>query len=126
MGYFANFEDVDKSYEGSIPEEMRVYVETKIDEAETLLRTLVPRLQESFHLPEIDQANARRVVCAAVLRVFRNPVGLQSQTSGPWSQTLFEDNATGLLTFTDEDLAVFRTRRRSRVGMVGVARPWFT
>lgn len=126
MGHFANFEDVDNSFEGSIPEEMRVYIDTKIDEAETLLRTLVPRLQQSPQLSEIDLSNAKRLVCAAVLRVFRNPIGLQSQTSGPWSQTLFEDNATGMLTFSDDDLAVFRLKKRSRVGMVGVTRPWFT
>lgn len=125
MRYFAEFEDVDASFEGQIPEEMRSYIETKIGEAETLLRSRVPRLRDIMAATELDTLNARRIVCAAVLRVFRNPTGVQQQTSGPWSVTLSMDNATGVLDFTDEELAVFGSRRR-KIGMVGVSRPWYT
>ncbi|MFC8182406.1 Gp19/Gp15/Gp42 family protein [Rhodococcus sp. NPDC057297] len=126
MGFFAVFEDVENSFEGTVPDSLRSYVETKIDEAETLLKTLVPGLRDIMVVTELQKANARRLICAAVLRVFRNPTGVQSQTSGPWSMTLSVDNATGSLGFTDEELSIFRSRSRKRIGMVGVRRPWYT
>lgn len=126
MRYFAEFDDVDNSFEGTVPLEMRSYIETKIDEAETLLRTRVPRLQNITDVTELERANARRIVCAAVLRVFRNPTGVQQQTSGPWSVTLSMDNATGVLDFTAEELSAFGPQKRKRFGMVGVSRPWYT
>jgi hypothetical protein len=125
MRYFAEFDDVDKSFEGTVPEEMRSYIETKIEEAETLLRSRVPRLLDIMAATEMDRLNARRVVCAAVLRVFRNPTGVQQQSSGPWSVTLSMDNATGVLDFTADELSVFGGGRRRKFGMVGVSRPWY-
>lgn len=126
MGFFAVFEDVQNSYEGEVPDSLRTYIETKIDEAETLLKTLVPGLREIMVVTELQKANARRLICGAVLRVFRNPTGVQQQTSGPWSMTLSVDNATGALGFTEAELAIFRPTRKGKLGMVGVKRPWYT
>lgn len=123
MGVFADRDDIIASYEGELTQRQLTFVDGKIVEAEALLRTLVPRLAgDPASLPELVSTNATRAICAAVLRVVRNPAGVSYEQVGGFTTRLSERAATGELFFTPEELAPLRERRR-RVGVVGVAGP---
>ncbi len=121
MGVFATRTDLLASYEGELTERQMVWAETKIVEAEALLMTQVPRLAvDPATLPALVKANATRAVCAAVLRVVRNPAGVAYQAAGGYTTRLSDKASTGELFFTPEELAPLRKRRR-RYGVVGIA-----
>ncbi|WP_433662452.1 Gp19/Gp15/Gp42 family protein [Nocardia sp. CA-128927] len=121
MGVFASRQDLIASYEGELTERQLVFAETKILEAEALLMTLVPRLAGGpAAVPQLVRTNATRAVCAAVLRVVRNPAGVSYQATGGYTTRLSDNAATGELFFSTEELAPLRQRRR-RVGVLGIA-----
>lgn len=123
MGQFATSEDVQQRFEGHLSEAQLTWVDVKILDAETLLITHIPRLANSALTSPTDQLNARRIVADAVLRVLRNPGGIQQEEAGPWRVVRDKTSSTGSLFFTHEELATFRQARRRRIGMLGVAGP---
>lgn len=123
MGQFAVAEDVDSRFEGSLSVEQLAWVDVKILDAEALLITHIPRLSNLALVNSTDMVNARRIVCDAVLRVLRNPAGIQQEEAGPWRVVRDKGSASGLLYFTNDELAVFRQVRRRRIGMLGIAAP---
>lgn len=123
MPLIASDQDVADRFEGTLTQEQQAWVSTKILDAEALLFSHFPRLANLPSLTPVEESNARRVICEAVLRVLRNPAGIQHQTTGPFSATRHEDNARGQLFFTDDELGIFREVRRKRVGMLGIAAP---
>ncbi|PBC38473.1 hypothetical protein CJ179_38365 [Rhodococcus sp. ACS1] len=121
MGAYASATDVEDRFEGSLSSEQLTWVGVMILDAEALLSSQIPRLADPFTASAADQANAKRVICESVLKVLRNPGGFQSESTGPWTATRFPDGTPGQLSFTKEQLAVFRRTRKKRVGMIGVA-----
>lgn len=107
--------------------EQQTWASTKLIDAENLLITRVPRLGgDPALLSDRELANARAVICDAVLRLLVNPQGLISEGAGPF-RAEFRKNDTGTtgLYFTEDELALFATKRKRRVGMIGVApSPW--
>lgn len=127
MGLYASADDIADRYESQLSDEQLTWVGVRVLDAEALLFTHIPRLADISLTSSSDQANAKRVVADAVLRVLRNPAGIQQESTGPWSVTRNRDTASGALFFTPEELATFRITRRKRVGMVGIAPPrWVT
>ncbi|MGW4240913.1 Gp19/Gp15/Gp42 family protein [Nocardia sp. NPDC004722] len=121
MGVFASRTDLIASYEGQLTERQLVFAETKILEAEAMLMSLVPRLASNpAALPELVRYNARRAVCAAVLRVVRNPAGVAYQAVGGSTTRLHDNVASGELHFTAEELKPLRARKK-RFGVLGIA-----
>lgn len=123
MGQFADSVDVQKRFEGALSEAQLTWVDVKILDAEALLITHIPRLAEPATTSSNDLVNARRVVADAVLRVLRNPAGIQQEEAGPWRVVRDRGAASGALFFTPDELAVFRQARRRRIGMLGIAGP---
>lgn len=119
---FADIDDVEAFYEGSISPDMEEYVEAKIAAAESLLVGLVPRLANVNALSPVDVANARTAVCQAVCRVLRNPGGFRSHTTGPFQGVRFESGGDGDLFFKPDELKPLLPRKR-RFGSVGTAAP---
>ena len=125
MGQFATARDVADRFEGDLDEKQMSWLDTKIEDAETILLTELPRLGNVELLTALDLGNARRVICDAVLRVLRNPGGFRQEGHGPFSGNRHEIASTGQLFFTPKELAVFQLVKRRRVGMIGVTpAPW--
>ncbi|MDE8648082.1 hypothetical protein PXH69_24185 [Rhodococcus qingshengii] len=123
MGIFADSTDVAARFEGNISPEQMTWIDVKIVDAEALLATYIPRLSSPETATAKDYENARRVVCDAVLRVFRNPAGHYQEEAGPWKVTRAASVASGALFFSPDELASFRQVRRKRIGMLGIAPP---
>jgi hypothetical protein len=76
--------------------------------ASELIRAKVPGVDARVISGALN-AGIPELVCAQmVMRVLRNPSGVAAETVGPWSVTYGSSGtqATGLLTLTDEDLAL--------------------
>ncbi|MFI5777025.1 hypothetical protein [Nocardia sp. NPDC051570] len=122
MGDFATVTDVADRFGSTLTPEQDKLVTARIADAEALLQTEVPALAGGTGgLPVITLANAKRVVCDAVLRPLRNPAGLVSERSGPFEVTFHAEALAEEIYFTADQLALFRRRRR--VGVVGVSGP---
>lgn len=126
MGQFAVAEDVASRFEGTLNDAQLSWVDVKILDAEALLVTHIPRLSTLELVTSNDMVNARRIVSDAVLRVLRNPAGIQQEEAGPWRVVRDKGASSGALFFTPEELAVFRQVRRRRIGMLGVAPPRYS
>ncbi|MFE5290205.1 hypothetical protein ACFRAQ_35080 [Nocardia sp. NPDC056611] len=122
MGVFATSTDVADRFGSELSPDQVKLVDARIADAEALLMTEVPALSAGTSgLPAITLANAKRVVCDAVLRPLRNPAGLLSERSGPF-EVQFRASAMGEeVYFTPDQLALFRRKRR--VGVIGVSGP---
>lgn len=107
--------------------EQQAWATTKIEDAEYLLMTKVPRLDtDPTTLSDRDRRNARAVICDAVLRLLVNPQGLVSEGAGPFRAEFRKNDsgATGLF-FTEDELALFALKRKRKIGMIGIApSPW--
>lgn len=119
---FADLDDVEAFYEGSISPEQEEYVESKITAAESLLVGLIPRLSNPAALSPVDLQNAKTAVCQAVCRVLRNPGGFRSHTTGPFQGVRFESGGDGDLFFKPEELKPLLPRKR-KFGSIGAAPP---
>jgi len=73
--------------------------------ASSLLRQRVPGIDEDVRAGRVDADVAALTVTNMVLRVMRNPNGLRSETTGPFSRTYDTSAAAGQLVVTDYDLA---------------------
>lgn len=73
--------------------------------ASAMLRSRVPLIDQQIAQGLVTQEMAALVVTNMVLRVMRNPNGLRSETTGPFSRTYDTTAAAGLLVITDYDLA---------------------
>ncbi len=123
MGVFAGRDDLIARFEGELTERQLTFGEAKIVDAEALLMSLVPSLAAGpSGVSDLVRANAVRAVCAAVLRVIRNPAGVSYEVVGSFTTRYGDGAARGDLHFTDEELAAVRTRPR-RVGVIGLAGP---
>ncbi|KZM71065.1 hypothetical protein [Nocardia terpenica] len=122
MGDFATATDVSDRFGAALTPEQEKLVTARIADAEALLKTEVPALAAGTGgLPTITLANAKRVVCDAVLRPLRNPAGVLSERSGPFEVTFRSEAMGEEIYFTADQLALFRRRRR--VGVIGVGGP---
>lgn len=123
MGVFAGRDDLIARFEGELTERQLTFGEAKIVDAEALLMSLVPALAAGpSGVSELVRANATRAVCAAVLRVIRNPAGVSYEVVGSYTTRYGNDAARGDLHFTDEELASVRVKPR-RFGVIGVSAP---
>lgn len=72
--------------------------------ASAMIRTRLPLIDQQIAAGSVTQEMAALVVANMVLRVMRNPNGLRSETTGPFSRTYDTTTAAGLLVITDYDL----------------------
>lgn len=87
--------------------------------ASALLRSKCPDLDRRVAAGTLDPDLPRLVVCEMVKRAVRNPEGLRTDVTGPYSATWDAEAASGHLEVTDADLAKLAppvTRRRRRIG----------
>jgi len=73
--------------------------------ASNMIRARVPQIDAQIAAGTVGAEMAALVVANMVLRVMRNPNGLRSETTGPFSRAYDTTTAAGLLVLTDYDLA---------------------
>lgn len=71
--------------------------------ASKMLRQRFPLLDVQLRSGELDADVIANTAAGMVLRVLRNPDGLRSETTGPFSRTYDTSAAAGLLVITDDD-----------------------
>jgi hypothetical protein len=129
MGRFADLDDVTSRFEGIIPSDREDWVETRITDVEAVLTGLVPSLEEDDSvIGSARLARVKTLVCDKVLDLYRNPgrVNQQSQTSGPYSEsiTFLAQRGVGGISFTADELRTVRLRnRRTNLGTTKLG-PW--
>ncbi len=95
MGLYADVADVANRYEGEIPASRRDWIATLVEDAEQVLYTEIPSLDERVGDGRLSAGTVRRVVCSMVLAVVRNPSGYSSQTAGEFSYSFQGAGGTG-------------------------------
>ncbi|QDF15381.1 hypothetical protein SEA_MOLLYMUR_20 [Gordonia phage Mollymur] len=123
MADFATADDVFDNAWDPISRDRLTWIEAKIVQAEGILKTEVPRLQNVAILSDLDRTNAKTAVVNAVLRFATNPKGLKREGVQDQSFERFEDARGGGLYFTDKELSWFRPTARRRIGNISVAPP---
>jgi hypothetical protein len=73
--------------------------------ASAMIRHRVPNIDALITSGRLDQNVVALAPAAMVLRVLRNPEGLRSETTGPFSRTYDTSAAAGLLVITPDDMA---------------------
>lgn len=92
------------SYEGTIAVSEVAWVEQKIDEAVTELKGLIPNIVNRVDSGKLDRDLVKDKVVAAVLRVVRNPKGIETEGEGDYSIKLRNTVASGDIWFPEKDL----------------------
>lgn len=100
--------DVQAAYEKPIPDNLTEFVNHQIGRAERLLSRTLPSLDAWLTDGCLTDDDVKDVVIEAVLRVVRNPGGLQMEMSGNYSYQARADVAGGKLYFSDAELAQLR------------------
>lgn len=97
-------DDVAKSYEGEIEAAQVTWVEHKIDEAVRDLIGLIPSIPARIASRELDPELVKDKVVGAVLRVVRNPQGIESEGEGDYNIRLKNTVASGDIWYQEKDL----------------------
>ncbi|MEV0367512.1 hypothetical protein [Nocardia fusca] len=119
---FATAEDVRARFEGVIPDSRNDWLAAKIEDAESLLTSLVPSMATTADAGRL--ARAKAMVADAVLRVYRNPSGVTQETASVYSVSRSKAADSGVLYFPADELEALRgSARRTRIGTIPVA-PW--
>lgn len=111
----ATFEDVNSRYYREIDEEDRQLIETRLEDAELMIRRKIPDLdyrlaQEDFLLPTVI-----RVCADAVIRLINNPEGYVQETDGSYTYMLRQRLEDGRLMLTKEEWADLGIQKRIAV-----------
>lgn len=96
-------EEVIKRYEGDLSLLPVVYVETKILDAIQLIKDECPTAIIRLQSGTLSTTTYYAVVADIVLRVFRNPGGMESESEGGYSYRRNAVVASGNLWLTDRD-----------------------
>lgn len=97
-------ENVANSYEGKISTEDVAWAETKIDEAVRELLSIIPSIPRRIANGTLDAELVMDKVVGAVLRVVRNPKGIESEGEGDYNIRLRNSVASGDIWYQEKDL----------------------
>lgn len=88
MGNWTSFADVTSRWVGSGVPTDEALVEALIDDAETIILSTFPRIQERIDGDTLPQSTVTLVTVRMVSRILRNPEGLTywQQSTGPFGQ----------------------------------------
>ena len=94
---YATPEDVEVRFMRPLDEDEKRVVAARLEDAELLLRSRIPDLDEKVAAGVLDQALVVMVEAEMVLRLIRNPDGLVQETDGSYSYSTSQKVASGLL-----------------------------
>lgn len=112
---------------GVIPEAQADRVDRWLRVASALVRQRVPAIDTQIAAGAVDAGVVADVVAQAVTRGLRNPGGVKSQTTGPFSTTYDDRVAAGFIYLTDDEVLLLggsiATAGR-RFGTVAIGLKW--
>lgn len=94
---YATPEDVEVRFMRPLDEDEKRVVAARLEDAELLLRSRIPDLDEKVTTGVLDQALVVMIEAEMVLRLIRNPDGLVQETDGSYSYSTSQRVASGLL-----------------------------
>jgi len=94
---YATPEDVEVRFMRPLDEDEKRVVAARLEDAELLLRSRIPDLDEKVAAGVLDRALVVMVEAEMVLRLIRNPDGLVQETDGSYSYSTSQKVASGLL-----------------------------
>lgn len=97
-------DDVQDAYEGEIRTDQVRWVERKLDQAVRELYAVIPTLKARVDSEKIDVDLVKDKVVDAVLRVVRNPLGIDREGEGDYTIHLRNTVASGDIWYQDKDL----------------------
>lgn len=105
---YATIEDVQNRYEQELDPALWRLVNTRLGDAEMLLRSRIPNLDDRLELAPVnpdflDIRNLKRVEAEMVLRLIRNPEGYSQESDGNYSYAIYQQVASGKLEVTSEE-----------------------
>lgn len=95
---------VTTSYEKALPQQQVAWVEQKIDEAVRELLSIIPDIPARIAAGKLNADLVTDKVVAAVLRVVRNPSGIDQENEGDYSYRLRPTVASGDIWYQEKDL----------------------
>jgi hypothetical protein len=98
------WEQIEKSYEGTLPSTKIAWAQQKIDEAVRDLLSFIPSIPDRIASNKLDADLVRDKVAAAALRVVRNPMGIESEDEGDYGLKLRNTVASGDIWWQEKDL----------------------
>lgn len=90
---------------GTLTDDQAALTKYLLRVASKMIRQQVPNLDALVAAGRLDADVVAQAPAAMVLRVLRNPEGLKSETTGPFSRTFDTGAAAGQLVVTADDLA---------------------
>lgn len=103
--HFVSLTDVVNRYEGTITGDQMPWVATLVEDAVSLIRGKLPKLDIWIASGEVPASEARRVVSEMVLRRVRNPGGVRQENAETSGYVRDATAASGRLVVLDEELA---------------------
>lgn len=85
-------------------------VTARLGDAELLIKSRIPGLDEQIVAGTLNQAVVVMVEADAVLRLIRNPDGYKAETDGNYSYEIDQNVASGRLKILDEEWAMLGIR----------------
>lgn len=108
---YAKASDVNERLVGrDLDDEESVIVETRLDDAEELIRLRVPDIDDKVASGEIRERLVVMVEAEAVLRLIRNPDGYSQETDGNYSYSISAAVASGRLEIRPEEWRLLGVR----------------
>jgi hypothetical protein len=109
---------------GTMTEAQEGLARSLLRAASKLVRQRVPAVDANIAAGRLDPEVVGLAVVNMVLRVMRNPRGLRSETTGPFSVTYDSATAAGQVVISGDDLLIFTPTPKSAAGAVGTI--WVT
>jgi hypothetical protein len=95
--------DVQARYEKDIPENLARVLDTKLDDAETIIIDRLGDIQAAITAERTTATNVKLVLCEMVIRWLRNPSAMTSETVGPFGYRRDGSISSGKLYLTAQD-----------------------
>ena len=98
-----SFDLANRGYDGSAAE---VVQQTRLDEAWRALQREIPTLVTQIQSGDLDELDVVDVLCAAVMRILRNPDGIESESGAidDYQESFRRADASADLYFTASEL----------------------
>jgi len=112
MPTIASAQDVENRWVRELSDEETTLVETRLADAERMIRRRVQDLDAKISAGDIDEEDVKQVEAEAVLRLLRNPEGFTQESDGNYTYQLSQRLASGRLEILDEEWEMLGVPRR--------------
>ncbi|AFF28315.1 head-tail adaptor Ad1 [Mycobacterium phage Twister] len=103
--------DVENRWVRELSEEETRLVNTRLDDAERMLKRRVGDIQAKITAGTLDAEDVKQVEADMVLRLLRNPEGYTQETDGNYTYMLHQQLASGKLEVLPEEWEALGIRR---------------